>query len=437
MRTAYDALQRAIVKDFGRWYAFEWDSVVDEAKERIKQGLAYKHFSNPFLTNLSDLYIDSVLSNFFTLETTKEALANSMTALETTITGSYLLMSGVFSEISGFIAKTIDENFLSLDEFFARVSGLLTSVTGTIKTIITDCFSSVHKTFEKYIRPAFEQFQEGFSKAFGKVVEVWNTAIMPLLQIIADGFRDLWDNHLSPFVDEVFSMVGAFIECVATIYNKVIAPIVGYLFEEFWPKISIVLSGVWGLVEGVVKYVVGLARGLVEILRGVFETISGILQGDTEKITEGVKTIFTGFKRVVVTTFTGVVNILIDAMNGFIKGLNNIKIPGTDIGVNIPEFKRYEPKLADGGIVYRQTDFGGFVAGEAGAEAIVPLENSEYTKVLAREIVNGMVEAGIGGGDTYNIENAFGDDRAMERLVNKIADTQKRMGARKGVIAYG
>ena len=114
MRTAYDALQRAIVKDFGRWYAFEWDSVVDEAKERIKQGLAYKHFSNPFLTNLSDLYIDSVLSNFFTLETTKEALANSMTALETTITGSYLLMSGVFSEISGFIAKTIDENFYLL-----------------------------------------------------------------------------------------------------------------------------------------------------------------------------------------------------------------------------------------------------------------------------------------------------------------------------------
>ena len=114
-----------------------------------------------------------------------------------------------------------------------------------------------------------------------------------------------------------------------------------------------------------------------------------------------------------------------------------IKIPGTDVGVNIEEIPRWSPKLADGGIVYRETNFGNFIAGEAGAEAIVPLENSEYTKVLAREIVNGIVEAGIGGGDTYNIENAFGDERTMERLVGKIIDTKKRMDARKGVIAYG
>ncbi len=60
MRTAYDALQRAIIKDFGRWFAFEWDAVVDETKAQIRQGLAYKHFSNPFLTNLSNLYIDSI-----------------------------------------------------------------------------------------------------------------------------------------------------------------------------------------------------------------------------------------------------------------------------------------------------------------------------------------------------------------------------------------
>ncbi len=60
MRTAYDALRRAIIKDFGKWYAFEWDAVVNETKNSIKQGLANKHFSNPFLTNLSNLYIDSI-----------------------------------------------------------------------------------------------------------------------------------------------------------------------------------------------------------------------------------------------------------------------------------------------------------------------------------------------------------------------------------------
>lgn len=58
MRTAYDALRKAVVKDFGRWYAFEWPHVTEEAKERVRAGVAYNHFGNPFLTDLSDLYIN-------------------------------------------------------------------------------------------------------------------------------------------------------------------------------------------------------------------------------------------------------------------------------------------------------------------------------------------------------------------------------------------
>ena len=59
MRTAYDALRRAVVKDFGWWYRREWPYVVEEAKERVRSGAAYHHFGHPFLTSLSDLYIDT------------------------------------------------------------------------------------------------------------------------------------------------------------------------------------------------------------------------------------------------------------------------------------------------------------------------------------------------------------------------------------------
>ena len=57
MRTAYDALRRAVIKDFGWWYRREWPAVSEEAKERIKSGAAYSHFGNPFLTSLKTLYV--------------------------------------------------------------------------------------------------------------------------------------------------------------------------------------------------------------------------------------------------------------------------------------------------------------------------------------------------------------------------------------------
>lgn len=57
MRTAYDALRRAVIKDFGKWYAFEWDKLSNPAKERLTGGIAYSHFGNPFLSVLHNLYI--------------------------------------------------------------------------------------------------------------------------------------------------------------------------------------------------------------------------------------------------------------------------------------------------------------------------------------------------------------------------------------------
>ena len=146
--------------------------------------------------------------------------------------------------------------------------------------------------------------------------------------------------------------------------------------------------------------------------------------------------IFKGLFNSIVSIFTSIVNTIISAVNGVIRTINKMDIPGKDLGLTIPEVPKWKPQLADGGIVYRQTDFGDFIAGEAGAEAIVPLENSGYTKTLAREIVKGMVDAGLGG-TTYQIENAFGDERSMERLVNNIDAKMKQINARKGVIAYG
>lgn len=57
MRTAYEALRRAVIKDIGKWYAFEWSKLSEEARERLDSGFAYSHFGNPFLNVLHNLYV--------------------------------------------------------------------------------------------------------------------------------------------------------------------------------------------------------------------------------------------------------------------------------------------------------------------------------------------------------------------------------------------
>jgi hypothetical protein len=100
------------------------------------------------------------------------------------------------------------------------------------------------------------------------------------------------------------------------------------------------------------------------------------------------RVIFDGIANV----FKGVINIIIDGLNFFIRQLNKIKIEvpegvpgfgGTKFGFSVPEI----PKLANGGIVNGATTF---MAGEAGAEAIVPLENSAFIDMFASKLASMM-----------------------------------------------
>ena len=60
MRTAYDALHRAVVKNFGKWYAFQWIAVNKEMRSRIQNdNLAETFWRDIFLSQLSELWLHS------------------------------------------------------------------------------------------------------------------------------------------------------------------------------------------------------------------------------------------------------------------------------------------------------------------------------------------------------------------------------------------
>ena len=428
-----ESVVKSLMDGFALW--------LEQGRERI--AYQWSEILNNFAGGFDNLgvittSIGNLLSNFFSLESTQQAIANCMTAVEGTISGTYLILSGLFEELSYFIAQTIEDNYLQLDTFFADVSTLLSTTTGTVSSMITDSFSSLYDAFDTYIRPAFKELQEGFSKAFGTILDYWNQYIAPLIQTIANSFANLWTNHLSPFVDEVMGMAAAFVECVSTIINIALKPALDFFLNQIIPPITVGLQFLWGAVEGLVQNIIDIATGLVQFIKGIFEVISGILQGDWKKICDGMLNILDGLIKAIANIFSSIVNLIIGGLNGLIRAINTVKIPGTDVGANLSEIKRFEPKilLADGGIVYKPTDFGSFVAGEAGAEAIVPLENSSYTQTLAREIVKGMVSAGMVG-DTYNISAAYLDKRGLERLTQDINGVNRQIGARKGVISYG
>ena len=100
----------------------------------------------------------------------------------------------------------------------------------------------------------------------------------------------------------------------------------------------------------------------------------GVFTGNWQKAWEGVKSIFSSIVNGFVAIIKLPINLIIDAINSFIAGLNEIEVPDWvpvvgGMGFNIPKI----PKLAKGGVIDNPTIA---MVGEAGKEAVVPLENN-------------------------------------------------------------
>ena len=114
-----------------------------------------------------------------------------------------------------------------------------------------------------------------------------------------------------------------------------------------------------------------LFNGLKTAIKGVYNVFKGIFTGDMKLVLEGFKQIFKG-------VFDALWSIAKAPLNLIIKGINSL-IRGA---INIQQI----PLLAKGGVISQPTTA---IIGEAGKEAVVPLENNlEWLDTLATKIAN-------------------------------------------------
>ncbi len=157
--------------------------------------------------------------------------------------------------------------------------------------------------------------------------------------------------------------IGALIAILVTLYNK------SETFRNF----------VNGAFDGLKKFASWIGSTFVKI----WENLGKVF----DKVWNGIKATFISIINFVIRGLNKFINAFLTPFNAIIRGLN--KIPSVSIStlsVNIPTI----PMLADGGIVDNPTLS---MIGEAGAEAVMPLNSNALQKYLAPILGNNKIDA--------------------------------------------
>ncbi|MRJ04803.1 phage tail tape measure protein [Enterococcus faecium] len=253
----------------------------------------------------------------------------------------------------------------------AAVIGPMLVVLGTIAGSITKISSAASGFFGVWMKGAEMLSLSG--GAFTLVVA--GIALLIAGLILAYNKVEWFRNGVNAFFQgvsdvavEVFNFVGGFISGI---------------FEGVWTNIS----NVFGSIK--------------QIFTGFLDFITGVFTGDWSKAWQGLVDIFGGIFDGIVSIAKIPINNMIGLINGFIRGLNNIKIPKWVPGVGGKSFSIGElPYLAKGGHILN----GQAIVGEAGPElltnkngktTVTPLSDEEKRKGIGGKVQPSKVEQHI------------------------------------------
>lgn len=251
---------------------------------------------------------------------------------------------------------------------------------------ITTIFSDIGSWFaDRYndIKNALTSVGDWFSQKFKQAYD----GIVNIFQSVGQWFADRYND-----IKNVLQSVGNwFTQKFQEAWNGLttIFSGLGSWFGQRWSDVTSVLSNVaswFGSIFGQAYSAVQSAFSSIgSFFSGIWNTVQNIFVNAGQMVGSAVGGAFRGAVNAVLGTIENIVNGFINMINGVIGIIN--KLSGVSLGYigNV-----YLPRLARGGIVDSPTVA---MIGEAGKEAVVPLENTGFLQTMGRVVSSAVVDA--------------------------------------------
>lgn len=284
--------------------------------------------------------------------------------------GIGVMVAGVVLAIQGLIAYLNDPTF---NNFGKVIQGIgiailgLAIIIGNLPLAVIAAVVIIWGIIVKYWEQIKTFFQGGIDWLKGK--SDW------IRQMFGDVVGDIYDNFVSGLQD-VLNWLDSTMKGIKANFNEIISFIKNVFagnWKGAWQNIKNIFSNIWEGMKNTVKTIFGLiGKMAINIGKTVGATISG------------------AFKAVVNGVLWAIENILntpIRTVNRLIGVIN--KVPGINLGY-LNTFNL--PRLAKGGVISQPTQA---IIGEAGREAVVPLENNmEWLDILADKLASRIGTSG-------------------------------------------
>lgn len=326
-------------------------------------------------------------------------------------------VGSVFLTVAGVIWDVISSVLDALGGLIDFIAGVFTGDWERAWEGIKSFFSGIWEAIKSIVSAVWNAIKSTIST----VINTISTIISTVLNSIKTTFSTIWNSiktTVTTIINSIKSTISTVINAVSTTISTVLNSI-KTTFSTVWNSIKTTVSTIINSVKSTISTVMGsIQTGISTALSSIKTNWSNMWTNMKTTVVNIFNGIWSSIKGVINSIIGGIesmANAVIKGINSMIKALNNLSfdvpdwvpgIGGKTFGFNIPTISTISiPRLATGGVVDQATVA---MIGEAGKEAVVPLENNTgwMDKIAARigEIISVNLQAIVGemdGGDEW------------------------------------
>lgn len=273
--------------------------------------------------------------------------------------------------------------------------GVLTLFAGQVKTVIDSVVDTLNKAYDSHIKPVFDSLSAGLSELASFALTAYTNNFLPFLQGIVQNLQPLID-MFTPFFESLISYIGILTEILGVLWENILLPFFEWIVANLFAQLTIGIDAIITRVQAILTLgmlvfttITKLANTFLQFFKTAFT--KGLTAAFNEfsvnwaKTWEDIKKVATlaansiiGVVNNIIGGFETMINTIIDGLNKIIEAARSVaeflNVPFNIKNFDHVSFGRIEPiALANGGITTGET-----LAriGEAGKEAVLPLENN-------------------------------------------------------------
>ena len=332
------------------------------------------------------------------------------------LTGVITKLGKVGEKVFSSLGQIIPVIIPPLLEIIQTIAPALQSLLSQIMPVLSNIFQTLMPVVIQILNTLIPPLLQIIQMILPPLMQIINS-LLPLLKPIADLLNPIIKilmSIITPLVQIISSILPPFIDLLSTILQVILPPLTAAI-DFFASVLSTKIQAAFGIVQPIFDLIGNQFNMIKNIISNLIDFIKNVFTGNWKAAWQSVVNIFKSIMSGIANIIKAPINAIIGGINGFIKGLNKIKIPNWvpvvgGKGINIPLI----PKLATG-TNYVPNDM---LAMIHEGEAVVPKKFNPYANGIDSTRITSMQNTYNPNIQVYNNVNIEQDP--LGQLVHNI-----------------